>query len=114
MMPVVDIKIDVHIPEQLLTQDKKSIIYRIIKDTLRMLALHEHDDGEIRIILGFNDTTGNLQLSIHAANEKRRVESYEPADFDLMKEKTILSGGEFSITSDSAGGIKAISEWENR
>ena len=113
IMSGVAIKIRIDIPEEILSYDKKSIIYRILKDTLKMISLHKNIQGEIYIVLGFNEITGNLQLSIQVDNLKKKLECYEPTDFDLMKENTILSGGEFSVSSDSSGVIIAISEWEN-
>ena len=113
IMSRVNVKIEIVIPEELLTYDKKSIIYRILKDTLRMISMHKNIEGEIYIRLSFNEVTGNLRLSIQVANKKMKLKCYEPGDFDLMKENTILSGGEFTVSSDSSGVIRAISEWEN-
>ena len=113
IMSKVSIKIGINIPEEVLTYDKKSIIYRILKDTLRMISMHKNIQGEIYIQLRFNEVTGNLELSIQLANNKMKLECYEPGDFDLMKENTILSGGEFTVSSDSSGNIRAISEWES-
>jgi signal transduction histidine kinase len=112
-MTGVNIEIEVDIPEEVLTDDKKSIIYRIIKDTLRMLSLHKQIQEEIHIALGINEVTGNLQLSIQVNSNNQKPERHGPADFDLMKENTILSGGEFSLTSDASGVLKAVSEWES-
>jgi hypothetical protein len=113
IMSGVKIRIEIDISEEVLTYDKKSIIYRILKDTLRMISMHKQLQGEINIILRFNEVTGNLQLLIQVSNSKKILECYEAADFDLMKENTILSGGEFSVSNDSSGVIKAISEWES-
>jgi len=111
IMAGVKITIEIDMPEEMITYEKKSIIYRILKDTLKMVSLHKQLQGAIIIRLSFNEATGNLRLSIQIANEKKKLECYEPADFDLMKENTILSGGEFSVTNDPSGMIKAISEW---
>jgi hypothetical protein len=113
IMSRVSVKVEIDIPEEMLTYDKKSIIFRILKDTLRMISMHKNIQGEIYIALSFNEVTGNLQLSIQMDNNKTKMECYEPGDFELMKENTILSGGEFSVSSDSSGVIRAISEWES-
>jgi signal transduction histidine kinase len=112
IMTDVNIEFDVDVPEEVLTYDKKSIIYRILKDTMRVLSLHKQVQEEIVIALGFSEDSGNLQLLIQVSSNNQEPVRHEPADFDLMKENTILSGGEFSLTSDASGVLKLISEWE--
>lgn len=106
------IKIAIDLPEEVLSDDKRSIIFRILKDTLRMISLHQELTGEILIRLGFNEISGNLQLSVEVANDNVAQCYYETNDFELMRESTILSGGEFTVSHDSSGIIRAIAEWE--
>jgi signal transduction histidine kinase len=108
-----NIRVEIDLREEVLTDDKKSIIYRILKDTLRMISLHKQLQGEILIRLRFNEGSGNLQLIVEIVNDIQVQKYYDLNDFELMKENTILSGGEFTVSNDMPGAIMAVSEWEN-
>lgn len=108
-----NIRVEIDLPEEVLTDDKKSIIYRIVKDTLRMISFHKQLQVKILIRLRFNEGSGNLQLVIEIVNDLQVQKDYDLSDFELMKENTILSGGEFTVKNDMPGAIMAVSEWEN-
>ncbi len=112
------ISVVIDVMEEKLSDEKKSILYRILKDTLKMLSLHKDSAGEIQIKLSINPTNGNLVLSIYFENieknyhESKSSDNCDMTDFEMMRESTILSGGEFKVYKDHSGSIKALSEWD--
>jgi signal transduction histidine kinase len=107
------IRVAIDLPEGVLTDDKKSIIYRILKDTLRMISLHKNLKGEILIWLRINQGSNSLQLSIEVMEDNNVLQADDLKAFELMRENTLLSGGEFQVTKDAMGILRAVSEWEN-
>ncbi len=105
------IKVKIDIAEESLTSEMKSIVYRILKDTLGTIAYNNGSINTLDVVLGYNDVEETIELEIAEgglSNELNR--EY----FEMMRERTILSGGEFSISRDSMGKLKALSAWDSR
>jgi signal transduction histidine kinase len=112
------IRVSIDVNEEALGEDKKSILYRILKDTLKMISIHRNTEGEIQVRLSINHQSGNLKLAINFENNESKYmdlvsnDLCDTPDFEMMRESTILSGGSFKVFKDTAGSIKASSEWE--
>ena len=104
------IKIRIEIAEESLTPEMKSILYRIMKDTLSTIAYNDKSIDTLNVKITYNEIDETLELEIEDGQSGRALnQDY----FEMMRERTILSGGEFSIVKDSIGNIKAHSAWNS-
>lgn len=106
-----NVKIKIEIAEQSLTDEMKSILYRIIKDTLGTIAYQNTSINTINVVLTHNAVEDTLELEIE---EGDAGDNLSQENFEMMRERTILSGGEFTISRDRMGKLKALSAWDSR
>lgn len=105
------IKIKIDITEEELTSEMKSILYRILKDTLGAIAYQNTSNKTVNVTLTYNDVEETIELEIgEGASSDELNQEY----FEMMRERTILSGGEFTISKDSMGKLRALSAWDSR
>ena len=104
-----------NIRETDMPQPLKTIIFRIVQDTLRSLIRETEAD---RIWIKLARENGNVQLSIKEnAFSYRSTDNEDPTDngiitaLVLMRERTILSGGEFGSVVNKDGTVENIAHW---
>ncbi|MEJ2618965.1 MAG: histidine kinase [Candidatus Thiodiazotropha sp.] len=109
------ITVDVSINEALISQDKKSILYRMFKDTLKAICFEEKVDGEVVVSLSNIDHQLQLQAKVISKSKSLSSGDQLPGFFVALQEKTILSGGEFFVIEASTGlwEVKAVWLFDN-
>jgi uncharacterized membrane protein len=105
------ITVDIPVNEELISQDQKSILYRMFKDTLKAICFDEKVDGEVLISLKNIDDLLQLQAKIVSKNQSLNYGDQLPGFFVAMQEKTILSGGEFFVIEMSTGLLEVKAVW---
>ncbi|MCG7870808.1 MAG: histidine kinase [Candidatus Thiodiazotropha lotti] len=105
------ISVDISVNEELISQDQKSILYRMFKDTLKAICFDEKIDGEVTISLTNIDDLLQLQAKIFSKQNKLNFSGQLPGYFVAMQEKTILSGGEFFVIELSEGLLEVKAVW---
>jgi signal transduction histidine kinase len=106
-----EIHVDIEVKESQLTQERKSILYRMLKDTLKSFCFERHLAGSIRFTLIKFDRQLLLKVKI-VSDQFRSVSQTEiPQFLESMQERTILSGGDFSITYDNYECLEGKSVW---
>ncbi|MCG7915723.1 MAG: histidine kinase, partial [Candidatus Thiodiazotropha weberae] len=107
----VQITVDVSVNEELISQDQKSILYRMFKDTLKAICFDEKIDGEVIISLSNIDDLLQLQAKIISKEKNLNYNGQLPGFFVAMQEKTILSGGEFFVIELSERLLEVKAVW---
>jgi signal transduction histidine kinase len=107
------ITVDVSVNEELISQDKKSILYRMFKDTLKAICFEEKVDGEVVVSLKNIDHLLQLQAKIASKTKRLNFGDQMPGFFVAMQEKTILSGGEFYVIEASTGLWEVKAVWSH-
>ncbi len=111
----INIQSNIDIVEDELNQDRKSIIFRIIKETLSSICLNKDLAG--KVILNLKKENTGIILNMEIVEGFSTIE-YSNAgnvvqfpEFEKMRERTILSGGNFSEEEDSSGSITYQARW---
>lgn len=93
----------------------KTIAFRIVQDTLKNL-FDETEADKIRVTLSRNSS--NIQLTIkendnsyHFAEGQRKDDKQCKAAIVSMRERTVLSGGQFNTKSNGDGTTENIAMW---
>ncbi|MCG7993994.1 MAG: histidine kinase [Candidatus Thiodiazotropha taylori] len=107
----VEITVDISVNEELISQDQKSILYRMFKDTLKAICFDEKIDGEVIITLNNVDDLLQLKAKIISKQKNLNYNGQLPGFFVAMQEKTILSGGEFFVIELSDGLLEVKAVW---
>ncbi|MCG7927003.1 MAG: histidine kinase [Candidatus Thiodiazotropha taylori] len=105
------ISVDISVNEELISQDQKSILYRMFKDTLKAICFDEKIDGEVFVSLNNVDDLLQLQAKIISKQSKLNNGGQLPGYFVAMQEKTILSGGEFFVIELSEELLEVKAVW---
>jgi two-component system NarL family sensor kinase len=106
---------DISLREDAVPAHLKIVIYRIIESLLKRIGRYE-DTDRVRlalrlvgqsVILEFDDTSHDSAYGVaeRQSNPHREIHIVE------MRERTTLSGGIFSITSNKAGGATFRASW---
>ena len=114
--PTIGIAEEISVREDDVPAPLKIVIYRVIESALTNIVRYETTDQielELRlkdgaITLAIDDTA---QDSRYAAMAQANTDSEQQARFGEAQERTILSGGSFSITRSKAGGIALRASW---
>jgi len=113
---------EITVAEEILVQEEdvpaalKIVIYRIVESAFTTIALYENTD---RIELTLQLEHGSIVLAIDdtAQDTRYAAQGMRASDADLhphfaeAKERTTLSGGNFSIARNAAGGITLRASW---
>lgn len=92
------INVDLAIEEDDASQEQKAIFFRILKDTLKMVCFEQQISGNINIVLGKFEQQLILRVEMSGEELNQGFEGGQlPAYLESMQERTILSGGEFSV-----------------
>ncbi|MEJ2453209.1 MAG: histidine kinase [Candidatus Thiodiazotropha sp.] len=105
-----EVTLDFSLSERDLTNEKKSILYRMLKDALKSLCFKHGMRGHAAIALTMSE--GQLTLQITAYSEKGFDFGYEslPEYLESVQERTILSGGRFDFNR-KGDSIESVSVW---
>jgi signal transduction histidine kinase len=105
-------KVDFEIDETKFTQEHKTICYRIFKDVLKAICFDEKLPGMMAMILGNFDNKVVLKIVLQSEVLTNGGSDLSiPFYFNSMQERTILSGGEFSVDMRSEDQISVRSMW---
>ncbi len=93
----------------------KTIIFRVVQDTVRSLT-RETDADRIQVTLSARDNRIQLDIvensyAYHYADGDSKPDAGTQAAIALMRERTTLSGGEFEIGVNSEGKIRNTASW---
>jgi uncharacterized membrane protein len=97
--------------EEDISTERKSILYRLIKDLMHALCFVDKLTGKIHFI--FERAQGGLSLKAIVTSERIKYQDTDrlPDYFKVMEERTILSGGEFSRVVRFDNIIEVKSTW---
>ncbi len=105
----IEVVFDCHVAESDLSMERKSILYRMIKDTLKSLCYEEAFRGLARFDLRME--SDELLLMIHITSDVEGSGlSSKPGCLESVQERTILSGGSFEVLNEN-NGIESVSRW---
>ncbi len=103
----------VQIPEDEIPLERKTIIYRILSETLTEICKLGYSAGTIKIDLKQSPEGMKLGIETNWRNEIGNDDLGAVDGFGSMREKTILSGGDFSSVRNDSGSITRLSVWPN-
>ena len=105
-----EVKTELDIDESKLTSELKSILFRMIKDTIHTSCFQENIQGSLRITLRQMDGDIVLKAAVFdtRGNEGKKDLS---VCFSSIQERTILSGGAYDIEVNEPGKASARSSW---
>ena len=112
--PGLQIDTEIEIEEQVIPAPLKVVIYRVIQDTLTALAKEGRAD-QVRLSLEKRPREVSLSiedngLAYHPA-ETGAAASPREVGLAMIKERTVLSGGSFSLDSNHQGGTIRQAAW---
>lgn len=110
--PEMQIERYIELPEAGIPVALKIVIFRIIEMTLENIAQHAETD-RIELALQLEDETITLEIAYTSTAQAMHPDlAPDPKlRFADMRERTILSYGEFSVTRNRAGGIRLYAAW---
>ena len=115
LFPKLKVRSDINAQEEDINRPLKTIIYRIVQDTLNNIANRTEAD---RVDIKLHRHKNSIELSIaenginyQPVNEASSQVSLLNNVFAQMQERTYLSGGEFQIEKNSSGGNLGIARW---
>jgi|GEM_PF-726569 len=113
--PKISLGAHMQVAEEGINPEKKSIIYRIVKDTLNEFCSQNPFEGELLVSLDIEDGFLALKIQVEAVSrsgaDATRLLLPTVDDFEQMRERTILSGGEFFFSNPQPQIAVALSVW---
>ncbi|MET0051692.1 MAG: hypothetical protein ABW095_11510 [Candidatus Thiodiazotropha sp.] len=106
-----EILINLGVEESSIKQDQKSILYRILKDTLKGICFNEKMEGTARFSLVRQDDRLILEGLISSEIIRTKYRQTLPPFLESMQERTILSGGEFTVKLHAGERMQVESVW---
>ncbi|MBL3589221.1 MAG: hypothetical protein JMN24_05435 [gamma proteobacterium endosymbiont of Lamellibrachia anaximandri] len=103
----------VQIPEDEIPLERKTIIYRILSETLTAICKLGYSEGTIKIDLMQSPEGMKLGIETNWRDEIGNDDLGAVDGFGSMREKTILSGGDFSSVRNDSGSVTRQSVWPN-
>jgi signal transduction histidine kinase len=105
-----NIAFNFRVAETSVTSERKSILYRMLKDTLKALCFIHQVQGEVEITLEMSD--GELALYFEISKVSGQEEGFDaiPEYLESVQERTILSGGKFVFTRRGMV-VESVSSW---
>ncbi len=101
----------VQIPEEEIPLERKNIIYRILNETLTAICKLGYSAGTIKIDLMQSPEGMKLGIETNWRDEIGNDDLGAVDGFGSMREKTILSGGDFSSVRNNSGSVSRVSVW---
>lgn len=106
-----EIGFDLQLEESDLSLERKSILYRILKETLKSLCFTHGMSGQVTLSLSRFDQQLRLKLRIVSEQLRETSQDSVPPFFVSMQERTILSGGDFDIFREAHDCLEVQSIW---
>lgn len=114
--PAIQLNAELSVEEHEVPAPLKVVIYRVVESALTSIARYETTD---RIDIALRRDNGSIALTIddtstdprYAAPAERLTDADLQLPFGEAQERTILSGGSFSIARHKAGGITLRALW---
>ncbi len=108
-----EIRINFGVEESSIKQDQKSILYRILKDTLKGICFNEKMGGSAGFSLIRQDNLLILDGQITSEIIRTKYRQTLPTFLESMQERTILSGGEFTVIRHAGDQLRVESVWHS-
>lgn len=105
------ITVNIAVAEDLISQNRKSILYRMLKDTLKAICYNDQLLGSADLNLNKTDTQLILSALLKCEMIETKFNNKLPDFFISMQERTILSGGEFIVREIEKDRIEVESVW---
>ena len=102
---------DLEMREEELSQERKSILYRMLKETLKTLCFEMHMTGSVKFTLNRFDHRLVLKVVLVSEQLREKSDNDLPLVFVSMQERTILSGGDFTINHISEERLEGKATW---
>lgn len=109
-LPEKAVVLDFQVAESDLSMTRKSILYRMIKDTLTTVCAKYKTKGTTKISLEMQQAQMILRINIAIQGTLDQGFDSLPEYLESVKERTILSGGKFYFTR-SGNAIESVSRW---
>ncbi|MET0065256.1 MAG: histidine kinase [Candidatus Thiodiazotropha sp.] len=106
-----EIQVNLEVEEVSVSHDQKSILYRILKDTMKGICFDEQMNGSASFSLIREEDRLILQVQIESEAIRSRYRQVLPGFFESMQERTILSGGEFIVRQQKDERLWVESVW---
>jgi two-component system NarL family sensor kinase len=114
--PGIKIKQNIALKKDETPQPLRIVVYRIIESVLKNIARHEAAD---RVKLELRRVNGTITLVIDEAPQDQSYRAPSQRNTPVLQERfaeayqrTMLSGGMFSVTYNDAGGATLFASWE--
>ncbi|MES9945452.1 MAG: histidine kinase [Candidatus Thiodiazotropha sp.] len=111
-MTGLEVVVEFLVEEEDISTERKAILYRLVKEILKAICFDQQMTGKVRFV--FERITGGLSMTAAVASEQ--FSDLDDADmpeyFNLMEERSILSGGEFSRKPKYGNTFEVRSVWE--
>jgi signal transduction histidine kinase len=101
---------DVRINESDLTTERRSILYRMLKDALKSLCSKYIARGTVKITLDMLENRLILVFNVTGLNDQDLGPETIPVYLESVQERTILSGGQFDLKRIGSA-IESVSSW---
>ncbi|MEW8553105.1 MAG: histidine kinase [Candidatus Thiodiazotropha sp.] len=105
----IEIEIKFLLKEDDISSERKAILYRLVKDILHAICFDQKMTGNLHLFL--ERIEGGLCMRAVLASDRVDAKDSLPDYFQLMKERTILSGGDFSTAPRFNNIIEVKSVW---
>jgi signal transduction histidine kinase len=105
------IHFELQMHEEELTQERKSILYRMLKETLKTLCFDMQISGVVKFTLHRAEHRLTLKVELVSEQLRQKSDSELPLSFVSMQERTILSGGDFTVTHVAADRLEGLAVW---
>lgn len=115
MYPTMKVVFELNIDEEKIPQPLKVVVYRMIQESLRVTA-EEERATEIHINLSRHNNRLDLKiednaLRYHPATSSWRQGTVRGLEIASLRERALLSGGDFTVKSNQLGGTVCCSSW---
>lgn len=107
-----EVHIDIQLKEDEITQERKSILYRMLKDTLKTICFEMHLTGLMKFTLRKIEQQMVLEVNVLSEHFNSAFQSELPVFLESMQERTILSGGDFTLTHNKQDSLVGKSVWQ--
>ncbi len=99
---LLDVTTQIDIDEKRIPSNLKIVIYHILMDSLASFTL---DSKSNKVALDLRNLDNNLVLTFEYQNQ------YAPEELNSVRERSILSGGDYEIINSDSGGTIYRSSW---
>lgn len=106
-----EVAMELDVDETSLSNEHKSILFRMIKDTIHAACFQEHVQGSLRFALHVMDGRLVLKVALFDTQGEHRKQGLSTC-FTSIQERTILSGGTYELELNTPEKALARSSWQ--